>query len=289
MRKSFYRLIKMPESNPATAKSMYTFAFGTMIEKFISDLCKQAGIYDNTSVKFWDASSGVSGELDIVVKVPVGDSNKYIIVESKSTWGGQTVNGYEAGAAKELFYHPEGRGKERKFYEGKAKDANLLQTIIYLYNNREDEDLLGAKLIYMLRDNFARTEFDIVLVEEEKTGKYRAMVNGKIDDRFYVEDIYERFKALARYYSEAKKALKDGKKANELEYPEREFSLTYSDELAEELFNEGKISKSKYEKHQKGYKAGDFQCSYCNYKSNCWNLNTQIPEEELIEELSGVK
>lgn len=265
LRSSWYRLMKVPKSDPPQAKSMWVFEFGRYIEVMITDICKKAGIYNNSSVKFWDKVSSVSGEIDIVLDLPSGDG--IIHVECKSTYAGKSgsdYNGYNG-----LFDHYKGRGQYRKLIKGKPKEANLLQLAIYLYTHMDDENLIGGKLIYLLRDNFMRTEFDVI-VKQEADGRHHIYVNGEREERFCVESIYERFATLRNKVVNDLKELQAGKPFSELIPIEKDFDLVYTDEKAKELFEEGELSKTKYEAHinREDY-AGDWNCSYCDYKRYC--------------------
>lgn len=263
-RKSWYRLTGFPESNPSTLRSKYTMEIGVAIERMITNLAMKAGVYNNNSVKFYDKSSGVSGEIDIILEIPVQNTSGYIYTEVKSSSGGSVNSqGYETGMAKSLFYHPEGRGNAKVFIEPKPKEGHLLQILIYLFTNKDDPKLLGGKLVYFLRDNSSRTEFNVGIVYDEKVQKHRPVVNGQVELGFFVEDIYDRYKILVTKLKDDMKFLKDNpdKTLSDLTPPERDYDLYYTDDTAKALFESGDLSKSKYEKHQKGYKAGDWQCS----------------------------
>jgi len=259
-RKSWYRLMRVPPSDPTTTKSEYIFALGRIIEEFIADLSKKAGIYNNNSVKFWDRGSHVSGEIDLVVEIPVEETG-YIFCEIKTTWGGKIHNGEEQGVARGLFDHHEGRGKARKFVKAIPKDGNMLQLATYLYTHRDDPDLIGGKLVYFLRDNCNRTEFDITIVKEGE--KHRLMVNGEIDYRFFVEDIYARYAGLAAKVNTDTILLRGGSTFEQLDPPEKDFDLIYSEEQITKMHDNGDIGDTAYETHmkKKEYK-GDWQCSY---------------------------
>ena len=74
-----------------------------------------------------------------------------------------------------------------------------------------------------------------------------------------MERIIERFKELAV-------------KLESDEPPEREFYLRYPDEMAEDMFETGILSRSKWNEHQKKPLAeiGDWNCSYCDWKGVCY-------------------
>ena len=282
IRKTWYRLMGFPQSNPATLKSLHTFAFGDYVESYIRDLAKRAGVFDNASVKFWDKGSGVSGELDLtldlsnnknVIKyLSKDESSPYIITEVKSTWGGKiNMHGEESGSAKHLFDHHEGRGRNKVFVRAEPKESNLLQLVVYLYVYKDDPNLLGGKLVYMLRDNLNHTEFDVILVKEGD--KHRVRVNGETILSFYVEDIYDRYKQIAQKVNSDVIELRNGTKTEDLIPPDRDYILRYTLEEAEKLHDIGKISATKLKNARANKPVGDWQCTYCSYKNLCWNLN----------------
>jgi len=277
LRKSWYRLLKFKQSNPASTKSQYIFEFGRMVENFITDLTKVAKVYDNNSVKFWDRSSSVSGEIDITVKHP--DNNKYIFIECKSTYGGMMRNGYEAGKARDLFDHYKGAGRNRVFVKGKPKYEHVLQLATYLYTHKEDPDLLGGKLVYFLRDNCSRSEHDVHLVEE--SGKYRVAINGEIDKGFFVEDIYTRYAELAEKVNQDIKMMREGVAKEQLTPPDRDYTIEYSADEIEERVADGRISARMYKSWQDGKSfPSDWQCSYCSFKDLCWGNRAKQQSEE---------
>lgn len=54
--------------------------------------------------------------------------------------------------------------------------------------------------------------------------------------------------------------------------PRPDYEHVYSDEKVIRLYNAGEIAKTNYEKwesNKKKYPIGDWQCSYCNYKTLC--------------------
>jgi len=285
LRKSWYRLLKFPESNPRSIKAKYILEAGKYLENLIVELVKLAGIYENNSVKFWEKSLSVSGEIDIVVQLPT-DKQKYIFVECKSSYGGRLKFGYETGKARDLFDHFEGRASNKRLIKGRPKMEHVLQLVIYLYIHRDDQNLLGGKLLYILRDNMNRTEFDITLVEDSATGKHFVAINNEIERGFYVEDIFERYRLLAEYVNESVQLLRKGLVTRkELQPPPRDFKLTYSDEEAKLLNQIGMLSNTAYKKHIKGDRQGDWQCSYCVYRSLCYNESiSHTPATDLEEE-----
>ena len=56
------------------------------------------------------------------------------------------------------------------------------------------------------------------------------------------------------------------------EPPEREFYLRYPNEMAEDMFETGLLSKSKWTDYQKNKSApiGDWKCMYCSFSAECY-------------------
>lgn len=242
--KSWYRLRGVKKTNPPGIKGLYIFEFGKYVEKMIIELSKKGFVYENSNAKFWDPQTAVSGEIDIVVKHPEGGM---IFIEVKSTYG----------------YYKEKEIMGNKSQKGAPQDAHLLQIGTYLWFHREDLNLVGGKLVYLLRDNMSRAEFDITIVDEGE--KHRLQVDGVTDLRFYVEDIFSRYQILM-----------DTVKASTQEEnpvpPPRDFQLVFTDEEIEARYLKRDISKSAYEAWQKNHseRPGEWQCGYCDWKDHCW-------------------
>jgi len=267
-RKIWYRVLDFKQTEPITTKTLYIFKFGNLIEDFITNLFKDSGAFKDGSVKVYDVDTNINGEIDIVIKVPIEseekyDDDKYVIVEVKSTWG---------GPATKLFTHYEGRGSNKHLVYPKPKEQNLLQLIIYLYKQKDDPNLVGGKLIYLLRDNFKRTEFDVTL-EEQANGKHRASVNGNLITGFYVEDIFDRYQVILDKLDKDIELIKSGTKKVDLIPPERDFTMNHSPEQVEILYESGRISETAYNNYIKSptnNPSYDWQCSYCSYKTLCY-------------------
>lgn len=259
-RKSIYRMLGFKETNPSGPKTQYIFEFGKYLEDMITELTKQGFVYENNSVKFWDKNLSVSGEIDLVLRHPEGG---LIFTEVKSSYG--------TYKERELFGAWNGRGESAKFVPGSPSTQNLLQLVTYLWNHRDMPDLLGGKLIYILRDNMSRIEFDVT-IEAAENNKHRVFVDGKPDMRFYVEDMLERYSILVKHISTIAALIKNGTKTEDVSLPERDYSLLYTEEEAKEKHELGLLGKTKYNDFVKdsSKRPGDFQCGYCGFKDLCW-------------------
>jgi len=240
LRAAAYRILGYTRK-AVSIKSEYIFAFGHELESFICDLSKKAKVYNANSVKFFDQESSVSGEIDIVLEHPDGG---WVIVECKSTYGYQN--------------------EKLLIKDNKPKDEHLLQILIYIYTHRFDPNLLGGKLVYILRDNMQRQEFDVTIAKEGD--KFRAIVNGEVDKRFFIEDIYARFAELKKCVNE-----NFNKTPDEHVLPDREYALAFTDAQMKQGFERGEVSKTAWEKFEKsGERCGNWNCSYCDFKDICW-------------------
>ena len=248
IRAAFYRYKGGFAGQPYSPYTLWIFEMGKIVEKMLIENWKQMGVWIDNSVRFYNAEYNISGELDAILCDEV--TGEPYIVEVKS------FAGYEA--TKTIVGN--------KSVTGGPKDAHLLQTIIYLYLHRET--FKQAKIIYLDKTSLSNNaEFTLTLtVEGQNT---YVVINGIVNRKFAVEQIFERYRKLQVYL------------AND-ELPPRDFELTYSDTRVEQEWETGNISKSKYEKWQKGKQnIGDWNCGYCKYKEECWGIKV---EEETNEE-----
>ena len=264
-RAEVWKLLGIPETNPHSITSAYTFKFGNYIEDMIRKLLIESGTYEASSIKFYYPKYRISGEIDLWLNHPQGGQ---VIVEVKSTYG---------------------------YYSDKAlkdgpKDDNLLQLITYLYVDQDDpglfapkDDIVGGKLIYLLRDNFHRYEFNVTLEEDGNI-----VVNENVEQRFKVGDIMNRYEVLLNHVTNINDAMndmtdndrRDPRYDENLPIPPRDYALYYRDDEIDLRAEHGHISKSAYDKFKKSRKGlnvrpGHWRCSWCSYKDKCW------PKEEV--------
>jgi hypothetical protein len=237
-----------------TASTEYIFELGRASEKLLIEIWKQMGVWVADHFRFQDTAYALSGELDVVLREP---NNTIYGVEVKSFYG----------------YQAKADITGRRGMAGKPKDNHLLQTIVYAYEFRQYLD--HFKMFYIGRDNAARASFKVQIVPDMPDGAnviLRPCLDGKPIMEYTVQDILERYKQAALFISSKTP-------------PPRDYELVYSDEKNEKLFASKQMSKSKYEKWQKGKASpGDWECSYCPYKTMCYNLTPNavpaVPEEE---------
>lgn len=240
LRKSFFRLTNGDKGIPPDSYSEWIFALGRKVEEILVEQYKQMGIWVDNNVKFVIPDHNISGEIDVLVRNP--ETGGLWILEIKSLYGYHATRDVIKGT------------KTRKPW---PKIPNLLQTMIYA--DYFQDQIEGIKLVYYARDSAGRRAYDVSLTEDSSTGKHYACVNGVIEPRFTLEDIYSRYEDLALAIETQA-------------VPPNDFQLIYSDEKIETLFSAGELGKTTYEKWKKGKETiGDWQCTtYCPYRKVCW-------------------
>lgn len=236
LRRCYYRYTSSAKPDPSTPYSEWIFALGKAVEEILVEQWKQMGIWVANNLKFFDKKRNISGEIDLVLSEPDGT---LFGVEVKSFYGYQ--------ATRDLIGN--------KKVKPAPKTSQLMQTLIYV---DQCKDLEYFKMVYYARDSANRTEFDITLVQD---GEHkRPCINGDIDYRFTMDDIYDRYEILMEYV-----------KSNEP--PPRDFELVWDAEKVEKRRAIGEVAKTTYEKWKKNPKKnpiGDWQCRYCPFAGECW-------------------
>lgn len=243
-RSIYYRLNKVTPTNPPTAKSYIVFMLGHQIEAAITELWKQMGIWENNSVRWEDKEKNLSGEFDLILR------------EEDFLYGAEIKSFYGYYANKEILGHYSGRGANKVWNLGHPKDAHLLQSAIYADQTRDR--LKGFKLFYISRDNCDMAEFNI-----EVNGAGEIFINGELETRFKMEDVYARYAYM-------------NNSANNSIKPPRDFVHKPDDARVEVLHERGEISDSAYKKHIEGKAQYTmWACDYCDFKDHCLNVDIE--------------
>jgi len=248
----YYRLTGVDPTNPPSAKSQIIFLLGNSVENMVTEAWKQMGIWENNSVKWEDRERNLSGEYDVVLKEWNEETQDYDFygVEVKSFYG------YYAN--KQILGHSEGRGAAKRWNPGRPKDENLMQAALYV--DHSEGRLKGFKLFYVSRDDTEMAEFNITVNPETK----QIYINGELETRFTVNDIYERYATMNMFADNNIK-------------PDREFELNPSDARVKILADRGEVSATALKDHESGKKKyQDWHCSYCDYKDHCWEVDTGV-------------
>lgn len=235
-----------PSTVPLTAYNQLNFDFGNMIEDWVIEKCKKAGIYLDSNVKIVDNNLFLSGEIDILIKNP--DTGRKEVIEVKS------YNGGNFSAAKEVL------GDKNTL--PKPKDAYLLQVATYLIMLAR----YGIDTVHLLYIDksasklYNSKQFTVYLKGDDIV--YETMHMGQVitlkEDRFGVKEILDRNATLQTLLEE--------------DYvPPEDYMMSYPEEMVEELFKSGEIPEYKYKAYKKSpmtVELGSWVCQYCPYGKN---------------------
>lgn len=289
-RADWYRIKGVDPSNGTEFYISMIHRLGKAIEHVVVDSMKEAGVFESASVKFYNPTINVSGELDIVGRFRDKGSDKirYFGVEVKSVYGmgaTETIMGRSRAYKGQLPFRP------------KPKPSNLMQVMVYLDEFGKDKGdkfyLEGFKLMYLPRDkpNDGR-EYTIVL-ETKETLKQGNMSDGEFaatkaamrpNERYalistegfhdYVETAFS-LEDLHKRWTEEKRLIEADTA------PPRPFSKFYTEEQVDYLYSIDELSKTAYEGFKAGKeKPGHYLCqSYCEYRDFCYT-RTGTPRKE---------
>lgn len=228
MRKAYLRVTKTAEEAPPDARAQWIFMQGKIIEEALVERWKQMGIWLENNLKFYWPEYNISGEIDALLANP--ETGEMFGVEVKTFYG----------------YHGKKQIMGNTRQKGAPKMSHLLQSLIY--TSYFKDRIPYWKMVYFARDEVARREFNIRLSEEDKDGKIWPIIDGESFSKFSVNDILDRYTKLNEHIEK------------EI-VPDKDYTLYYDDKRVEEEKKLGNVSKSAYEKWQKGKKKiGDWQC-----------------------------
>ena len=248
--------------------SLGRFQAGRDIEEWVRNLTTVSGTQHAHSIKIrypnpYNDKLIISGEIDLIYKF--GD--KYVGGEIKSSYG----------------YQFHSRVFPKSTVPGLPKEANLLQTLLYLYYLKHVDTSLGV-------DSFIITYLDRGSMEImhhmiELSDKMVPIINGitmeNIDDygnpvyntpginekkthdklvtcEFNLRNVFERFAEIYDYHESG------------LLIP-RDYEPLYTDDMVETKYRAGEISKTAYANYTEGRVAQlcDSDCNWCQYRQKC--------------------
>ncbi len=265
IRSSYMDIKRYPVSNPLGIYMKMTTEAGRIWESWVINQFKEIGIYVDHSVKLFDPTRFVSGELDILHYNPETDS--YEVTEVKQ------YNGSNYSAASSLT----GSGKNMR---PTPKDPNLLQVFTYLLmlRNTGNTSVNFVNLLYIDRScgSFSNNvQFRVSLIEQlgsihplveyfDNSGEVQSYVDYRITE----EAVFEKNSMLDTFVESDM-------------LPPRDYTLKYSDQEIIGMYSRKEISAFKYNKWVADSTInfiGDWQCVYCKYGPNlegfstCWSL-----------------
>lgn len=257
LRSQWYRCAGFSESNPSTAYNQYIFAAGNMWEDWLTEKCKEIGIWVANSVKFSIEDYYISGEIDILVRDEDGSP---VIIENK------TYNASNYNAKAEIC----GLGGRRPT----PKYSNAMQAALYLsyFSKEENGGINKVWLTYMDRSCTGPESQQLFVITLNKVDglTYIHVDTNDAKGTSYsydlpgvtMEGVFSRYKELMESLQ------------NSLEDPPApDFMHIYPEAVVEQKFRDGEIAKTNYEKWKSNpdkYPLGYFMCrSYCGYRDLC--------------------
>ena len=257
LRSQWYRCAGFSESNPSTAYNQYIFAAGNMWEDWLTEKCKEIGIWVANSVKFSIEDYYISGEIDILVRDEDGSP---VIIENK------TYNASNYNAKAEIC----GLGGRRPT----PKYSYAMQAALYLsyFSKEENGGINKVWLTYMDRSCTGpeSQQLFVITLNEVDGLTYIHVDTNDAKGTLYsydlpgitMEGVFSRYKELMESLQ------------NSLEKPPApDFMHIYPEHIVEQKFRDGEIAKTNYEKWKSNpdkYPLGYFMCtSYCGYRDLC--------------------
>lgn len=233
----YYRITGVPSEREIEPKGRHIFATGFDWEDRCVEATEKAGVLSGKGVRVQDDSLPlrISGEIDAVNWYKDGDETKYYVIDYKSTGGYHNSSSLIGNTKKDPF----------------PKVQNLLQLLVYM---KMDPRFEFGMLAYLVRDFQDTTQFQIDLTEED--GITYPVINGVIDRRYSLNEIYRRYAVICDYYE--RQVL-----------PPRDKTPLYTAELAQAKFDLGLFGKTNLEKVKKGKAVGDSDCTYCDFYETC--------------------
>lgn len=236
---------------------------GDVWSDYFAERIKEAGFWCGDEVRFYNEQLGLSGRVDAIVREETG--NVKVGVEFK------TVGMFTAkGKIKHAPSAPLAPGED-----------HVMQCMLYLYHWIP----LGINkwsLVYINRDSFEIGEHVVRLEVDEEGFHYPVISNdmGVVEwKHLRLEDIITRWQALEL-------AIKDK------EVPERDYSIQYSNEKIQALYDTNRLNKTNKAKVDRVIKKGemssdsppaiegfgDWQCRFCEFAAFCHKPETKAED-----------
>jgi len=305
-RAAWYRLKGYERTEKLEDNTFVLWEVGKAMEEALQMHWNRMGILIDGNVRIRNdiAEEGeielvISGEVDGILRdnepaedgTPTEISNeKGIGIECK------TVRGY--GARKIM------GGKRQLYRNGLPKWEAVMQTAMYLHMRKPLEDYYGIKIDYFLityvavdMSTFKCFKISLedgytghIIVSDLKDNELKPSMEYALFSGVDVEPLQGlSIEEMVRRY----RVLQDKLESDDV--PPREYSLRYTDKKAKRLFETGQMSKTAYKRFESNElgEEGDWQCRYCDFKSECLPLGVlssavddgQITEAEAMDML----
>jgi len=216
-RKAYLRMTGAPITNQVDPIGAWRWVTGRLIEGTLVDLSRATSptIFAANGVRTFVEEFYMPLELDLVVVDPITKTGW--ICECKTYYGWMAGKDIKNGKPKienvmqlVMYLNEVKNGARLKalIKEGledrasSARSRNRIEANLDIVEQMNDGEI-GAKLIYISRDDCARTEFTISIAEDFD-GAHYPVIDGQMWKIFTVENIYERYRTLQNYWFRAR-------------------------------------------------------------------------------------
>lgn len=259
LRANYFSRLEYPVSNPMGIYTKMTTEAGKLWESWAIDQYKTLGIYIDHSVKLYDPSSFITGEIDLIHFNPL--TNEVELSELKQ------YNGSNYYAASQL--------KGNKNNHPVPKDNNLLQSFTYLLMCRNtNQNINYINLVYLDRScgNVSNNIQFRISLKELNNQVYpfieyfnsQGMVENYTDFRITEENLLKKNEELDNLVEKE-------------QIPNKEYMYSYPPNLILQLYNSKELSPTKYKKWTEDpvkNNIGDWQCRFCKYSYDLKGTST---------------
>lgn len=232
LRASYYSCLGIEDASIASINQMVTFSLGDYTELMLLDIFNRTGILVDKGTKFEIEEYKISGKLDAIIK----DGEQEVGIEIKSI-------GSNKWTTNSIFGSP--------WNKPAPKWQNLFQTLVYCYAFRDR--IPYFLLCYIKRDTGERQTFKVAI--EPINDKIYAVIDGKIEERYTVNDILDRYMLLAKFIEEES-------------IPPMEYIKEYDKKNIKDYIKVGLLSKKQAENYEIA-PFGDYECRFCGYRAQC--------------------
>jgi hypothetical protein len=246
---------------------------GELYEDYCINMAKESGIYIGSQINIYVPGYNISGKIDLIVVDPT--TSIMHVVEVKSVYGfnANSVLGTES--------------QQRRGQLGTPRESHLMQIGIYQWWYANSTDNFGPGfLTYGARDTGRYAEYLITVEKGDDNLDYiyyqgHTPINAeKVNSKITIQSILENYKLIQESIAP------NGESAK---IPSRDYSLKYTEERIEEMYQAGLLGKVDTTQHEKRKKQieegksrvvkpvtkGDWQCRFCDYKELCFDKDQE--------------
>lgn len=249
---------------PISQYTKWIFRAGELYEDYCIELAKQAGVFVGTQISIYIPKFNVSGKIDLVVLNP--EDSTYQVIEVKSIYGFNSTNVIGTDTM------------HKKNEMGTPRESHLMQLGIYQSWYANPKGWGPGILLYGARDTGRFAEFLVTVETDEEDGLDYIYYQGNYPVQTKKINSGITMQSIMKNYAYIMECLEEDK------IPDRDYYLSYTEEMIDALYEAGELNKTdtaQYEKRKKQLEEGksrvvkpvekgDWQCRLCEYKNICY-------------------